>query len=101
MAVWNDFKTFKKEMQSLREEIFLFSKNGSTPFWQMPSQKRMFLVFGSETKGLPENILSAYQDAIYSIPMTTQIRSLNLSTTVGIVLYESLRRMWYNKDRYI
>lgn len=94
LKIWNDFDEFRSEMQALKTEVFLFSKNGSTSFWHMSSLPRMFLVFGSETKGLPPSILSAYADAIYSVPMSNQIRSLNLSTTVGIVLYESLRHVW-------
>jgi tRNA (cytidine/uridine-2'-O-)-methyltransferase len=48
-------------------------------------------VFGSETQGLPENIRRQYPEATYHIPITRDIRSLNLSTAVGIALYESLR----------
>ena len=51
----------------------------------------MFLIFGSETGGLPEDILSRYPDARFRIPITGEIRSLNLSTAAGIALYESLR----------
>jgi tRNA (cytidine/uridine-2'-O-)-methyltransferase len=53
----------------------------------------MYLIFGSETKGLPDSILSAYPGATFFIPMTPHIRSLNLSTAVGIVLYETFRSM--------
>ncbi|MBT9439581.1 MAG: hypothetical protein GAS50_10390, partial [Desulfobacterales bacterium] len=48
-------------------------------------------MFSSETKGLPQSILSMYKDATYHIPISDKIRSLNLSTAVGIALYESLR----------
>jgi tRNA (cytidine/uridine-2'-O-)-methyltransferase len=99
LHVWPDFETFINNLHPSREQIFLFSKSGSTPFWHMPSLPRMFLIFGSETKGLPPSILSTYSNAIYSVPITNQIRSLNLSTTVGIVLYESLRHMWPESQR--
>ena len=49
------------------------------------------MLFGSETKGLPGPILSRYQRQTYHIPITNDIRCLNLSTAVGIALYESLR----------
>jgi tRNA (cytidine/uridine-2'-O-)-methyltransferase len=48
-------------------------------------------VFGSETGGLPDAILDRYPDARYRIPINGEIRSLNLSTAAGIVLYESMR----------
>jgi len=75
-----------------KEEVAVFTKNGSTSFWSMPFQKRLFLIFGSETKGLSEDMISEYQHATYHIPITSDIRCLNLSTAVGIALYESLRR---------
>ena len=89
--VWEDFSGFKKKMAPKKDEIALFTKNGAKPHWSLPFRKRLFLVFGSETKGLSQNIISMYPDATFYIPITTQIRCLNLSTAVGIALYESLR----------
>ena len=91
LSVWDDFIDFKKKMTLKKDEIALFTKSGEKPFWSLPNKKRLFLVFGSETGGLPEDIISTYQDATYYIPISNEIRSLNLSTTVGIALYESLR----------
>jgi tRNA (cytidine/uridine-2'-O-)-methyltransferase len=93
LKVWDDFLRFQKEMVLQRNEVALFTKNGTRSFWAMPSQKRLFLVFGSETKGLPEAIVSMYKHATYHIPITAEIRCLNLSTAVGIALYESLRSL--------
>lgn len=51
------------------------------------------LVFGSESKGLPAEVRDRYADRIIGIPMPTgNVRSLNLATSVGIVLYEALRQ---------
>jgi tRNA (cytidine/uridine-2'-O-)-methyltransferase len=88
---WDDFADFEEKMIRKQDEVAIFTKNGKKSFWSMPHKKRLFLVFGSETKGLPESIIAKYQDATYYVPITNAIRSLNLSTTVGIVLYESLR----------
>jgi tRNA (cytidine/uridine-2'-O-)-methyltransferase len=71
--------------------MVLFTKAGTRSFWDMPVRRRMFLVFGSETRGLPAAVLSRYPRACYRIPITGRIRSLNLSTAAGIALYESLR----------
>ena len=92
LSVWDDFKSFLNKMAPGKEEVAVFTKNGSIPFWSMPFQKRRFLIFGSETKGLPEEMISMYKHTTYHIPITSEIRCLNLSTTVGIALYESLRR---------
>ncbi|NOT47880.1 MAG: tRNA (cytidine(34)-2'-O)-methyltransferase [Acidobacteria bacterium] len=51
------------------------------------------LVFGPETRGLPESVLSSNKDRCLTIPMQNDnVRSLNLATSVGIVLYEALRQ---------
>ena len=91
LSVWDDFDRYHNKMSPATGEVALFTKNGSISFWSMPSPKRLFLVFGSETKGLPETILYRYRHAAFHIPTTSEIRCLNLSTTVGIALYESLR----------
>lgn len=91
LSVWDNFTDFKNNMKPLNEEVMLFTKNGNRPFWSMPSLKRLFLIFGSETKGLPDTILSIYKPSTYHIPISSKIRCLNLSTAVGIALYESLR----------
>jgi len=51
-----------------------------------------YIFFGSETTGLPQNILDMYCNRIIKIPMVGEDRSLNLSVSVGIVLYEALRQ---------
>ncbi len=54
-----------------------------------------FLVFGKETKGLPEELLRAHADQAIRIPMKPDIRSLNLANSVAIVLYEALRQQGF------
>ena len=91
LIVWEDFSGFQSKLEPGGDEVAIFSKTGARPFWTMPSPARQFLIFGSETRGLPENIVSQYPSATYHIPISTDIRSLNLSTAAGIALYESLR----------
>jgi tRNA (cytidine/uridine-2'-O-)-methyltransferase len=100
LKLWDDFQAFLKTMAPEKNEIFLFSKKGARPFWSMPTLERMFLLFGSETKGLPSSILDTYPDAVYSIPITRHIRSLNLSSAVGIVLFETLRTCWSGRQEH-
>jgi len=90
-GVWDDFTAFEQAFGPRPREMALFTKNGPKRFWSMPRGERIFLVFGSETRGLPRNILDRYRDAAYRIPILSSIRSLNLSTAAGIALYESLR----------
>jgi tRNA (cytidine/uridine-2'-O-)-methyltransferase len=91
LSIWDDFAAFVDKMSPEKNELLLFTKNGLRPFWEMPTPDRLFLVFGSETRGLPREILSINPTATYHIPIAGDIRCLNLSTSVGIALYESLR----------
>jgi len=91
LTVWDNFEELASKLAPDRKEVAIFTKTGSQSFWSMPSPPRLFLIFGSEVRGLPANILKRYPEATYHIPITKNIRSLNLSTAAGIALYESLR----------
>ena len=91
LTVWEDFDAFLAKMAPQPEEVCLFSKTGTRSFWTLPVRSRLFLVFGSETRGLPAELRARFPEALYHIPIAGTIRSLNLSTAVGIALYESLR----------
>jgi tRNA (cytidine/uridine-2'-O-)-methyltransferase len=91
LNVWDSFEDFRTANNPQKSEVVILSKSGRKPFWSMPSPPRLFLIFGSETKGLPESIFKMYAQATYHIPITAKTRSLNLSTAAGIALYESMR----------
>ena len=92
LSVWDSFEDFRSALNPLTFEVVLLSKSGTKPFWSMPSPARLVMIFGSETRGLPDTIFQSYPDASYHIPITAKTRSLNLSTAAGIALYESLRK---------
>lgn len=92
LTVWDDFEALLAAMRPQGSEMALLSKRGRTPYWRIPPSRRQFLIFGSETRGLPPEILDRFGELTYYIPMRDDIRSLNLSTAVGIVLYDSLRQ---------
>ncbi len=92
LKVWDDFEQLITRMAVHTMEVALFTKNGRHPYWQMPKPDRIFMVFGSETKGLPPSILDGYPNQTYRIPIESDIRCLNLSTSVGIALYENMRQ---------
>jgi len=54
-----------------------------------------FLVFGRETRGLPEELIAQHMDTCIRIPMRAEARSLNLSNSVAVVVYEALRQLDY------
>jgi len=57
----------------------------------------IYLVFGSESSGIPKEILRNHLDNCLRLPMTQKVRSLNLSNTVAILAYEVLRQQGYNE----
>lgn len=88
---WENLDDF---LESCPEERMCFlSKKVSRPYTAYEFNPGDYLVFGKETKGLPEEILNVYKDQCYTIPMENpHIRSLNLAMSAGIVLYEAIRQ---------
>ncbi len=80
------------EAQPSARFVFLTTKV-DRPYTAWNFQPNDFLVFGSETRGLPENLLNMNADSCLTIPIANQsVRSLNLATSVGIVLFEAIRQ---------
>jgi len=91
--------TFAHFEQWLQREIpasriCCFSAHARCSYTRCSFQKDDCLLFGSETCGLPPEVLARFTDTSYTIPMPTgKVRSLNLATAAGIVLYEALRQI--------
>lgn len=87
---WSAFQQYA-EQQGGRQ--IGFSKSGATNFYQVQFLPNDWLLFGSETQGLPVEVLSACTETVY-IPMTQpQVRSLNLSVSAAIGLFEARRQL--------
>ena len=76
-----------------RGRYFYFTTKASKVYWDENFQDGDFLVFGRETRGLPESLLRENAEACLTIPMQPDARSLNLATSVGIALYEAKRQI--------
>ena len=77
-----------------RARLLFFSKKAAKSYVSARFREGDFLVFGPETRGLPESLLDANEADSYVIPMVnTAVRSLNLANAVSIVLYEGLRQL--------
>jgi len=72
--------------------MYFASTHGEKSYHEPSYQPDDFLVFGKETAGLPKELLAAHQESVIRIPMGPEIRSLNLSNSVAIILYEALRQ---------
>jgi tRNA (cytidine/uridine-2'-O-)-methyltransferase len=90
LAVHPDLPAFQALHPASR--LRLFSAKAPASYLDAGLAPGDALVFGRETDGLPDRILDAHPGAVFAIPTATEIRSLNLSNAVAIVLYEALRR---------
>ena len=75
--------------------FFFFTTKGRKRHSDQAFQDGDFLVFGKETKGLPEELLMANPDNCLRLPMRAEARSLNLGNSVAVALYEALRQTDY------
>ncbi len=90
VRLWNSFGELQREVGAQGRFFFLTTKT-SRVYYDIAFRAGDFLVFGRETKGLPESLLAAHPEELLTIPMRGT-RSLNLATAVGIVLFEAMRQ---------
>jgi len=90
---WDDFKS-----QNIGT-YYYFTRYGKKPhsdFDYSNNKENIYLIFGKESTGIPKSILKEDLEHCTRIPMTKDVRSLNLANTVAIGLYEVLRQQEYN-----
>jgi tRNA (cytidine/uridine-2'-O-)-methyltransferase len=91
-TVWPDWESLAGQLGEMGEP-FLFTAREGRPLWEVSFPRRCVLVFGRESVGLPEALRSRYPDALVQVPLRRRPGiSLNLSTAVGIALYEVQRQ---------
>ena len=94
LRVWPDWETFERQLPALGEPFF-FSTKGTLPLWEAPlgRARDAVLIFGRETAGLPDDLHARFADRFVTMPMASPlVRSLNLSTSVGIAVFETMRQ---------
>jgi tRNA (cytidine/uridine-2'-O-)-methyltransferase len=94
LRVWGSWDAFEKELPALGEPYF-FSTKATRLLWDaaLGAQENIALIFGRETGGLPAALHERYRDRFLTMPIVSpHVRSLNLSTSVGIAVYEVLRQ---------
>jgi tRNA (cytidine/uridine-2'-O-)-methyltransferase len=90
VRTWDSLEALRGAQAQDARYFFLTTKTDRA-YYDVKFKPDDFLVFGRETKGLPENLLAANRDHCLTIPMHGT-RSLNLATAVGIVLFEAVRQ---------
>ena len=92
VTTWDSLDALFAAQPADARNFFLTTKC-DRPYYDEQFRPGDFLIFGRETKGLPESLLAAHPDSLLTIPMTNKTRSLNLATAVGIVLFEAMRQL--------
>jgi tRNA (cytidine/uridine-2'-O-)-methyltransferase len=88
-ATLADFETFLGDRR-----VFCFTAHATRSYTSVTYRAGDCLLFGNESQGLPAGLLQRHADRVLGIPMPAgKVRSLNLATAVGIVLYEALRQL--------
>lgn len=89
--VYENFQDFIDKNKP--ERIFFFSKKTDKAYWDVKYQKGDYFVFGRETKGLSDEIMEQFKNNLLTIPMPGKTRSLNLSNSVSVIVYEAMRQI--------
>ena len=88
-ASWD---AFEERLPALGEPLF-FSADAERTLWDAPIAENAVFVFGRESDGLPAELRARWRDRLVRLPVESpHVRSINVSTCVGIALYEALRR---------
>jgi tRNA (cytidine/uridine-2'-O-)-methyltransferase len=92
LRVWDSWEVFLAESGAELRTLFMLSTKGGSCYWERDfTTEDVWLVFGPETRGLPEGLLLGNPERVLRIPMIGT-RSLNLATAAAIVLYEAVRQ---------
>lgn len=92
LAEFPSWEAFLAARQPRADQLFLFEEFGPRSFYEPVYPADAMLVFGRETKGLPQAIIDAHADRLFHLPMRSDvIRSLNLANTVTAAAYQALR----------
>jgi tRNA (cytidine/uridine-2'-O-)-methyltransferase len=91
LHVWESIDEFFEKNDISTNAYFATTKTDK-PYFEAQFKDGDFIFFGSETAGIPEEVLKRYKSQNITIPMTKEGRSLNLAISTGIVLYDAIRQ---------
>ena len=96
---WSDWKAFQAGLPG-SARLWLVESDGPRRYTEVRFEPGDYIVFGKETKGLPTDLVSQHQDRWLRLPMfNSDVRSLNLSNCVAVVLYEALRQQGFDGEK--
>ena len=97
VTVYCDYQDFLERNPDALEHMYFATTKAHKVYSDVKYETDCYLMFGKESAGIPEEILVENEDRCVRIPMWGDIRSLNLSNSVSIVLYEALRQHGFEK----
>jgi tRNA (cytidine/uridine-2'-O-)-methyltransferase len=92
LEVWESLEEFLRANEKFKERFFFATTKSDKLYFDVEFKDGDFLFFGSETKGLPTDLMHLNSQNMITIPMGERGRSLNQAMAVGIVLYEAIRQ---------
>jgi tRNA (cytidine/uridine-2'-O-)-methyltransferase len=92
VRLWESLEDLFSATAEARERRFFFTTKCRRPCYEAAFKPGDWFFFGRETKGLPESLLAEYADQCVTIPMENGARSLNLSVSAGIAVFEARRQ---------
>ena len=90
VTIYESYEDFLEKNPNAK--IWMATTKGPNRYSDVKFEENDYIMFGKESAGIPEDILAHNKDRCVRIPMLSDIRSLNLSNSVAVVLYEALRQ---------
>lgn len=97
VTIYDDFSDFLKRNPECAGKLYMLTTKARHSYCDVAYPPDAWLMFGKESAGIPEEILVEYEEYCVRIPMIGNIRSLNLSNSVAIALYEALRQNGFSQ----
>jgi len=95
LSQYDNWDHFINQNRPKKEEIFFFEETGETSFYDAQYSRNAYLIFGSESKGLPQEIIQKMPDRVFSLPMkNSNVKSLNLSNAATAAIYQAIKFHW-------
>ena len=95
LSQYDNWGHFISQNRPKKEEIFFFEETGQTSFYDAQYSRSAYLIFGSESKGLPQKIIQKMPDRVFSLPMkNSNVKSLNLSNAATAAIYQAMKFHW-------
>tara|TARA_B100000963_G_scaffold282350_1_gene250963 strand:- start:644 stop:1096 length:453 start_codon:yes stop_codon:yes gene_type:complete len=95
LSQYDNWGHFINQRRPKKEEILFFEETGKNSFYDAQYTRSAYLIFGSESKGLPQEIIEKMPDRVFSLPMkNSKVKSLNLSNAATAAIYQAMKFHW-------